>query len=221
MRKTSLAWFAALVVFACSLPAFAGSEISLLGSSGSPIKFTGTGGGAFTVNFNVLNLSAFGTGTLTSGPGFYSIVNNGAVVTSSTSCGPGCFMLNQTAPLAFKYGSTAGASDLLTGNLFLTDIVQTAMGGGVFNDSLVINFVATGGSLQSAFANNNGVVTLQIKFTTTQSLSTIMTKQTLMAKVVSGAVFPVPETGTLTLMGAGLIGLSFLCKKKFLSRSAV
>jgi hypothetical protein len=221
MRKISLAWIGALAVLACSLPAFAGSEISLLGSSGAPIKFTGTGGGGFTVSFNILNLAAFGTGTLTSGPGFYSIVNSGAVVSSGGSCGSGCFMLNQTAPLAFKYGSTAGAGDLLTGNLFLTDIVQTAMGGGVFNDSLVINFVATGGSLQSAFANNNGVVTLQIKFTTTQDLATILKNQNLMAKVVSGAVFPVPEDGTLTLMGAGLLGFAFLYKKKVLAQSGV
>jgi hypothetical protein len=221
MRKTSLSWVAALVVLACSLPAFAGSEISLLGSAGAPIKFTGTGGGAFTVTFNITNLAAFGTGSLTSGPGFYSIVNNGATVTSGASCGSGCFMLNQTGPLSFKYGSTAGASDLLTGNLFLTDIVQTAMGGGVFNDSLVINFVATGGSLQSAFANNNGVVTLQIKFTTTQDLATIMSGKSLMAKVVSGAVFPVSENGTLTLMGAGLLGFAFFYKKKGLAQYGV
>jgi hypothetical protein len=123
-------------------------------------------------------------------------------------------MLNQSGPISFKYGSTAGAGDLLTGQLFLTDIAQTAMSGGVFNDSLVINFVATGGTLQSAFSSNNGMVQLTIKFTTNQSLSTLANNKTLMAKVISGAVFPVPEPSSLALLGAGFLGFAGLMKRK-------
>jgi LPXTG-motif cell wall-anchored protein len=48
-----------------------------------------------------------------------------------------------------------------------------------------------------------------------------MNGKSLMAKVVSGAVFPVSENGTLTLMGAGLLGFAFFYKKKVLAQSGV
>ncbi len=115
------------------------------------------------------------------------------------------------------YSGNAGANDLLTGNLTFNSIAQTAMGGGVFNDQLVINFTVTGGDLSSAFLTNNGIVQLTIKFTTTQSLATIMSNQTLLAKVVSGAVFPVPEPTSLSLLSFGLLGLAGLCKKKIVT----
>src|SRR5262249_1911417 len=147
MKKTAT-WLILALVMLCAGQAFAGSinEIVLGGSTGAPIKFTGTGGGQFDVTLNIQNLLAQGFGTLSSS-GFYSIVNNGATVFSNGSCGTGCFMLGQSGPISFKYGSTAGSGDLLTGNLYLTNIVQTAQGGGIFNDQLVINLVVTGGDL--------------------------------------------------------------------------
>ena len=120
--------------------------------------------------------------------------------------------MNQTGPLAFKYGTLAGGSDLLTGDLWLSDIVQTG-GSGVFNDQLVINFMATGGDLASSFGNG-GIVQLTIKFSTNQDLATILNNQTLLAKVISGAVFPVPEPGSLPLLGASLLGFAGLVGRK-------
>lgn len=216
MRKFSLGLLASVLLLVCAVPAFAGNEIVLGSSSGAPIKFIGTGGGNFDINFNIQNLVATGFGTLASS-GFYSIASAGTLIQSTGSCGSGCYMLGQSGPLAFKYGSTAGANDLLTGNLTFNSIAQTAMGGGVFNDQLVINFTVTGGDLSSAFLTNNGIVQLTIKFTTTQSLATIMSNQTLLAKVVSGAVFPVPEPTSLSLLSFGLLGLAGLCKKKIVT----
>jgi hypothetical protein len=215
IARVLLNFSAAAILMLCALPVFAGqvNEIVLGASTGTPVKFIGTGGGNFTVNLNISNLTAFGTGSLSSGPGFYSIVNGGATIQNGAPCGTGCYVLSQSGPISFKYGSTAGAGDLLTGQLFLTDIAQTAMSGGVFNDSLVINFVATGGTLQSAFSSNNGMVQLTIKFTTNQSLSTIGTKM-LMARVISSAVFPVPEPSSLALLGVGFLGFAGLMKRK-------
>lgn len=198
-------------------PAFAGpiNEIILGGSNGYPVSFTGTGGGAFTVNFNIFNLGATGTGPNFGGTnGFYSILNNGATITSDGSCGPGCWNLVNSAPVLFKLGSTAGASDLLTGNLQLVDIAETAQHGGVFNDKLVINFTATGGAWQSFFHNDKGFVQLTIRFKTTQDLATILSGQQLTAKVISGAVIPVSEPASLAMLGAGLLGLSSCWKRR-------
>ncbi len=223
MRKFWFALLASAILLMCSLPAFAGqvNEIVLSGSGkATPVTFKGTGGGNFDVNFNINGLGAFGdpSGVFAGMAGYYSILNGGQTVSfTGSSCGSGCFMLQQSGPIAFALGSSAGGNDLLTGNLTLVDIVQTPGNGGVFNDALVINLTVTGGTLQPNFIGNGGSVQLTIKFATNKNGITLdnIGKNTLAAMVVSGAVFPVPEPGTLTLLGAGLLGFAGLCRKKF------
>lgn len=223
MRKLALVLLASAALFACVLPAFAGqvNEIVLSGSGTSkPVSFHGTGSGHFNVVFNINNLGAFGdpSGVFAGVAGYYSILNGGATVSSMSpgACGTsGCvFVLTQSAPVAFTLGSSPGGNDLLTGSLELVDIVQTGSAG-VFNDALVINLTVTGGSLQGLFAGNNGSVQLTIKFSSGQNLVNIAKNQAFLAEVISGAVFPVPEPGSLTLLGAGLLGFAGLCRKKF------
>lgn len=224
MRKPALVLLAFAILFACALPAFAGqvNEIVLSGSgSAKPVSFHGTGSGHFNVVFNINSLSAFGDGVFAGAmpaPSYYSILNAGATVSSMSpgACGTtGCvFMLTQSAPVAFTIGSSPGGNDLLIGSLQLVDIVQNATGG-IFNDALVINLTVTGGSLQNLFAGNNGSVQLTIKFSSGQDLTKILKGQTFLAEVISGGVFPVPEPGSLTLLGAGLLGFAGLCRKKF------
>ncbi|SRR5208337_943299 len=213
MKKLALVLMAAFVLLICSAPAFAGNYISLGKSSGG-VTFTGAGGGVFNVNFGLMGVDATGYGPLLSSTGFYSIVNNGASVYSTGSCGSGCYDLGQSMPVAFSYGSTAGASDLLTGNLSLVDIVQTAGNGGIFNDMLKVNFAVTGGSLSSAFPNDKGVVQLTIHFKSDVNLGALLSGQQVKAQAISGVVYPVPEPASLTLLGAGLLGFAGICRKK-------
>jgi hypothetical protein len=216
MRR-ALLWLLGVAILAlCSAPAFAGSinDIVLNGSgNATPVSFVGTGGGDFDVNFDILNLTAVGFGTLHSS-GYYSIVNNGAVVMSDGTCGAGCWLLSQTMPLLFTYGTHPNGSNLLTGDLDLVDITQTALKGGIFNDALVVNFTATGGSLQNKFRNGQGEIQLTIQFKTSQSLGSLGKNQMQLAKVVSGAVFPVSEPASLAILGASLLGFVGLGKKK-------
>jgi len=226
-RPSQLILILGLVLAFCT-PAFCGGigEILLGGSSGSPVKFTANGTGGFTVNFDILNLAATGTGnafgngalfgTCSGGSACYSIINNGAVVSMGAGCGTDCYMLNQSAPMLLKIGSTAGGSDFLLGQLTLVDIVQSGQAG-TFNDALKIDLKVTGGSLQPDFFNNNGVVQLTIKFKTNENLAMLLSEssgQNITAQVTHGAIIPVPESGTLTLLGFGLLGLAWVCRKK-------
>jgi hypothetical protein len=224
MKRHSLRCFTLLLVAIMAVPAFAGQVnfIALGGSGGgTPVTFTGlNGGNSFSVNFNVKNLLAAGFGTMASN-GFYTIQNSGAMVTSNGSCGTGCWLLSQTQGLLFKYGSTAGASNLLLGSLQLLDITQSApTRGGIFNDNLMVNLIINpSSSLASAFANNKGIVTLQIHFKSTTDLATLLSGQTLAAGIVGGTV-SAPEPASLIMLGTGLLALAGLVRRaKFSKRS--
>lgn len=227
MRKALLTLSAVAILGMATCIASASSvnindQITLGQSPAGSLVFHSAGGGNFTLSLNNVNGGAVGNGTLSS-TGFYTILQNGAIITGSLA-GPcsgspsSCtFDITQTADLIFKYGSTAGGSNLLMGDLQLVDLTQTpSTQTGVFNEALTINLDNLSGSLASAFSTGNGVVQLTLAFASTTNLSTLAAGHTLSARVHTGSVNPiaVPEPASLGLLGGGLLALGTLLRKK-------
>lgn len=207
MRK-ALMVVAAFVL--CAAPVFAG-QITLGASPNKSLTFTGKlSGFNLAIGPNLLQGTAFGFSSTQTGK--YSILQNGATISSGLSCGSNCFMLNQTGNLLFNYGSTYTNGSLLSGNLQFVDIAQTPSSQtGIFNDMLVINLAVTGGSLQNQFTGGQGKLQLTIHFLTTQTLASLGIGKNLFANVSTGSVVPanpaLPEPASLLTLGGSL----FVC----------
>ena len=225
MKKVWLVLVGVAALSLCCAPAFA-DEI-LLGKAGSAtnssVIFTSNGKPlfGFSVAFqsNAAG-SAFGTGSLSEpNNNKYSVLQNGATVrTDGVNCGSGCYQLTQNAPLTFNYGTgcaTLASTCWLTGNLFLTDVTQSG-NAGVFNDSLLVNLIVTGGQLATTFGVN-GIVQFTLHFQSTTDLIALFTSKTagttLGGYITSGAVFKASEPSTLPLLGSTLLAFVGLAWK--------
>jgi hypothetical protein len=212
VRKALLALSVLALLMTVVSTATAQNQITLGGTAANSLTFTGEGSGNWTLTFagGTLTGTAFGTGTLNSGPDPYTISQSGVTITG-TYLGSDTWSIAQSGSLAFCYGG-CGASALLTGNLQLINLAQTDSTG-TFNDSLSANLTSLGGSLASLLGSG-GVLSITIDFSTPTNLASLTPGATLGANVSSGELFPSPEPASMVLVGSGLMLLGGFVQRR-------
>ena len=212
MRKALLALSVLAVLMTVVSTATAQNQITLGGTVANSLTFTGEGSGNWTLTFAGGSLSgtAFGTGTLNSGPDTYTISQSGVTITG-TYLGSDTWSIAQSGSLAFCYGG-CGAAGLLTGNLQLISLAQTSSTG-TFNESLAANLTGLGGSLASLLGGG-AVLSITIDFSTPTDLSSLPPGATLGARISSGELYSTPEPASMVLVGSGLILLGGFVRRR-------
>lgn len=220
----------AVLVFMPSLVfATAITEISLGPASGI-IKFTGketldptdlsiTLGSCGKRANCVLAGRAIGTGKAAlpgNKPAPYTILTSKSdvITASDPSSVPGEWTITQSAPEAFNWGKNGS---LLTGTFDLISLFQAPGSSvAVFNDEGIFNMVITGGSETFAFGGPSASIDLIVKFQSTTDLGKLLgtEKSVMTSRLSSGEILPTPEAGTLALMGAGLMGIAGLIRRR-------
>lgn len=229
MKKLLLPVLALAVIAVMVQAASAQSNIDLGKSTSGLIQFLALGSNGSKIQMNmcsqvhngVCTLGAVAGGGTGSGGflgknGFYSITGGGvtATLTSVNTCTTCVWSLGGS--LNFAYGTHPGGSDLLTGTFTLVSLTQTQhVNGGAFNQAMVMNFTATGGTLQSYFQNNQGALSLNIQFTTNNSLMTLPKGRSRFGWIVDGDVTANPEPGTMALLGSGILLIGGLLRRRF------
>jgi len=228
MRNLVTAFLAtSLVLF--TVASASAQENIVLGQSTTNVQFLSTGSG----NFSLFDCSKLVNGKCTHGPvqglatgegnvagynGFYSINNDGGVkgtLTNGQNCHVCQWTLSGSMTFEFTSKPNGGGTDFLNGTFTLVSMTQTKnIVGAGFNQNLVVNFNVTGGTLASYFANNP-TITLNIGFTTANSIANLQKGVSRFGWITSGNVSATPEPGTMALLGTGFVLVGGYLRKKF------
>ena len=201
-------------------------EIDLGPSPLGALHFSIASGGDFNLSIFNLHGKAAGIGTLaSSGP--YTLVEQGGTsivgtpINGCTKASLTCeFGVAQNKPVLFSYGKSGS---LLTADVTFQDLTETAITQGNVNDELLVNLTNFGGTLGKQFVAD-GVLQMSILFnirtTGIYNLVGVQPGKTIFASVKTGQINPViapqlvPEPAELSLMGAGLLGLGLVLRKR-------
>ncbi len=225
MRKLfGIVILSALVLTFCSTSAKAQVTQITLGGTASCMTFTGTGSGN-PINLTLGNcigpglgqggLSALGSANFFIGPGASSTTTLTQVGSSN--------VFNVAAPansFLFRFGDTNCvngtniAGCLLTGNLALVNLTQSGQGG-VFNLAFGANLTNIGGTQASLFPTIAGVTDITIVFSSATPLQNLGTGE-ITAGISSGEIRPIPEPGSVLLLGSGLLGLGVALRRRLI-----
>jgi len=230
MKKLLLPVLTLTVMALMVQTASAQSNIDMGKSTSGLIQFKALGSNGSSVMLNMCSKVKNGVCTLggVGGPGtgqggffgingFYSITGGGVIgtLTSASGCTTCVWSLNNQS-LGFAFGTNPGGNDLLQGTFTLVSLTQTKNVNGIgFNQALAVNFNATGGSLKSYFENGKGTISINIQFTTANSLMTLPKGASRFGWVVDGDVTANPEPGTMALLGSGFLIVGGLLRRKF------
>jgi len=232
MRRLMLTLLAATLAAFTVTSALAQSDIDLNQATAGGLAFVAQGGGNFSLglcdNFNGARKcvggdtvvgGAAGDGVFAGNNGFYILKGTALTTGTFTGCAAGVcnWTLSTAAPgYSFEFDSKKNGTgtDFLNGTLTMLSMTEVPAGK-VFNETITLELVVSGGTLAQLFADNHGQVVFNVQSQTTTSLSNSPNGRGIQGILENGDLSQAPEPGTMALLGSGFLLVGGFLRRKF------